>query len=423
MKKSHLIATIATIVGVGMALTSCSSGATPSSSPTPHGVVQLSFWSGFTGGNAAGFAAMISTFNKAHPDIQVTMDPQPWDTIAQKLPTALASDSGPDIATPDFNQSTILQYAENKLALPLTQVYGSKSGEISKKVIPSSVYDSSMYKGKIYSAPATLTTLMLYYNPKLLQAAGISGPPKTMTALQQDSVKLTANGVYGIALPDHDSIANWPILVWADGGDIVKGGCSALDSKATVNSLKSWTQLIQTKKITEVGMSGQDATNLFSGGKAAFVINGPNAAGQFDKAGVDYKLAPIPVGSSGKAVTLASTIPMIVSANTKHPIEAQQFITWWLSKSAQKELALQTQAGPVRTDLADDADLKSNALLQSFAATVSSGRLLLPTEKQFTQINTNIFLPAIQAAERGADVKSSLSSASQQINSLTGCKQ
>jgi ABC-type glycerol-3-phosphate transport system substrate-binding protein len=277
-------------------------------------------------------------------------------------------------------------------------------------------------KGKLYAVPASFTTLMLYYNVKLLDAAGISSPPKTMTQLQQDTVKLTANGVYGIALPDNNSIANWPVLIWADGGDIVKNGCSALGDTKTINAVTTWSDLIRTKGITQVGLAGQDADNLFSAGKAAFEINGPNAAGEYTPAGIDFKVAPVPVGASGKPVTLASTVPTIVSAKTKHPAQAQAFLRWWLSETTQAKLAVGSGDGPARTDMTDNATVKSNKLFASFATQVPYARLFLPTEKQFDQINTNIFVPAIQSAERNGNVAATLTSAGQQLNAMLGCK-
>lgn len=431
MKKS-VRATAAISAAVALAFSGCAQNSAPQPDPTQsptvtqsaeptQSVVQLSFWSGFTGGNAAGFKAMIDEFNATHPYIQVAMDPQPWDTIAQKLPTAIASDSGPDLATPDFNQATLLQYVSNDLALPLDAVFGDTGDLVPTGVIPSSILSASTVDGKVYSAPATYTTLMLYYNKELLKAAGIDGPPKTMEELQKNAVALTGDGVYGIALPDHNTIANWPILIWADGGDIVRNGCSALADDATIGAVSKWSELIQTEQISPVGLTGQDASNLFSAGKAGFVINGPNAAAGFKQVDVEFDVAPVPTGSTGAPVTLASTIPIIVSANTKHPAEAQEFLRWWLSPDAQLQLALQTGAGPVRTDIAGDPSLQEDALLRAFASQVPNGRLLLPTEPDFGKINANIFVPAIQAAQRTADVASVLKDASKQLDDLLGC--
>ena len=54
-------------------------------------------------------------------------------------------------------------------------------------------------------------------------------------------------------------------------------------------------------------------------------------------------------------MTLASTVPLAISASTEHPAEAQQFLAWWTGRDAQRQFALASGFPPVRTDLADDA--------------------------------------------------------------------
>lgn len=419
MKKS-LLAAVGTATALALALGGCSGNS--GSQGAQSGPVQLVYWSGFTGGDSASYKKAIKEFNDTHPNIQVDFQLQPWDTIAQKLPTAISSGSGPDIATPDYNVATVLQYANNGLALPITDVIGNGKGQVPKSAVPSSVVDGFTVKGKLYAVPASFTTLMLYYNTKLLSAAGLT-PPTTMKELQDDAVKLSSNGVYGIALADNNTIAQWPVLIWADGGDIVNSkGCSALDDKSTIQSVSTWANLVKNQKITQVGLSGQDADNLFAAGKAAFEINGPNAAGEYTPAGIDFKVVPVPTGASGKPVTLASTVPTIISANTKHPKEAQEFLAWWMGKKAQEIISVGAADGPARTDMADDPALKANALVQSFSSQVPHSRLFLPTEKDFTQINSTIFQPAIQAATRDGDAAGHLKDASTQLDALLGCK-
>src|SRR5437764_1043856 len=113
MKKSLLTAAGA-VAAIALALTGCSG---TSDSASSSGPVHLVYWSGFTGGDSASYKKAIKAFNDSHPNIKVDFQLQPWDTIAQKLPTAISSGSGPDIATPDYNVATVLQYANNGLAL------------------------------------------------------------------------------------------------------------------------------------------------------------------------------------------------------------------------------------------------------------------------------------------------------------------
>lgn len=380
--------------------------------------VKLTYWSGFTGGDKQAYLDLIKKFNDTHPDIQVDYQLQPWDSIAQKLPTAIISGSGPDLATPDYNVATIQQYVANGLALPLDDLVP----QVGQGVLPQAVIDSFSVDGKLYAAPANYATLLLYYNKDLLKTAGIAAPPKTMAELQDDAVKLSnGQGQYGIALADNATIQMWPVLIWSDGGDLIANKCSALADPKTVGTVEKWSGLIRDKKISPVGSTGQDADNLFAAGKAAFEINGPWAAGQYKTAGINFDVAAVPVGDSGKPVTLASTVPTIVSSKTTHPKEAQVFLAWWLSKDTQAQLSTAAAYAPSRNDMSNDPSITSNPTVAAFAAQVPNARLYLPTEKDFAKIDTGIFIPAIQSAEQNGNAADALKAANGQLNKLLGC--
>jgi ABC-type glycerol-3-phosphate transport system substrate-binding protein len=215
----------------------------------------------------------------------------------------------------------------------------------------------------------------------------------------------------------------WPIIIWAGGGDIVNAkGCSVLSSAKTISAVSAFATAINKGGITQIGLNGQDADNLFSAQKAAMEINGPWAAGEYTPAKVNFGIAPVPLGSSGKAVTAALTVPMVASAKSKHLAAAETFFSWFLSKPVQVYLAVHANYPPARTDMASSAGLKKNPLAASFASETPAARLYLPTLADFNDVNTNIFTPAIQSVERGANVASTLANAAKQLNKAVGCK-
>src|SRR5258708_25122406 len=363
--------------------------------------VTLTFWNGFTGGDRPAYEGLVKQFNDTHPDIQVNMEIMPWDTLAQKLPAALATGQGPDISTPDYNIGTIWQYAKSGLIAPLDDAYGSGPNQIELSAMPPKVIDGFKKDGKIYAVPANFATLMLYYDKDLLAAAGIASPPKTMDEFRADAVKLTKKdssgnpSQYGLVLPDHQTIANWPILIWADGGDILNDkGCSMLDDPKTVSAGKSWADSVVSQGISPVGQTGQGSDNLFAAKKTAMEMNGPWAAGQYNTAGINYDVAPIPVGSGGP-VTLASTVPMVLTASSKNKDAAYVFFAFWTSKDAQRALAIGSGFPPAPTPIADDPQLWPNPLVAKFAAAAPYARLYLSTVDKFAQIDNDIFSPAI----------------------------
>jgi multiple sugar transport system substrate-binding protein len=370
-------------------------------------------WTGFTGGDRGAYEGLIEEFNATHDDIQVTMEVQPWDTIAQKLPSAWATGQGPDLATPNFDPNIVSKYLETDSLLALDSV-----GDTS--LLAPAAIEAFTVDGSLYAVPANIATLQLYYNKALFEGAGIDGPPTTVDEFREYAQTLTGDGVFGLSLADHETIQMWPILQWLDGGDIVDAeGCSVLDSPANIESLTTWANLVQAG-VAPVGLTGAESDALFSAGQAAMQLNGPWAAAGYADAGIDLGVAAVPTGVDGD-VTLGSTVPLAISAQTKHPAEAQAFLEWWTGKDAQRQFALESGFPPVRTDLADDPELAANEVVAAFAAALPSARLYLVGVTGAPEVDAEAYVPLIGEITRGADVATAVAAATEKINSITGC--
>lgn len=405
----------ATAVVAALALSGCSQPAAE-----PNGPVELTMWTGFTGGDRGAYEGLIEEFNKTHDNIQVTMEVQPWDTIAQKLPSAWATGQGPDLATPNFDSNIVSKYLETKSLLALDDIGDGETQINADKLAPAAI-EAFTSEGTLYAVPANIATLQLYYNKTLFEAAGIAGPPTTVEEFRDDAKKLTGNGVFGLSLADHETIQMWPILQWLDGGDVVDAdGCSVLDSAANIKSLTAWAKLVQDGN-APVGLTGAESDSLFSAGQAAMQLNGPWAAAGYTDAGIDLGVAAVPVGVDGP-VTLGSTVPLAASAATKHPAEAQEFLAWWTGADAQRQFALASGFPPVRTDLADDAELNANPVVSAFAAALPSARLWLQGVTGATQVDSEVYVPLIGEITRGSDVATAAAAATEKVNAITGCK-
>lgn len=418
MKKKLVIG--AGVLALALGLSACSGTGSGTAS---GGKVDLTIWTGFTGGDRPGYAKIVSDFNKSHPDIHVTMNVQPWDTIGQKLPSAWLTGQGPDLATPSPDPNAVAQYVKTKSVLPITST-GSGDGKIDVDTLAPGTVKEFTYDGKLYAVPANFATLSLYYNKKAFAAAGISGPPTTVAEFAADAKKLTIDGGQtqsGLVLADNQTIQMWPVLQWIEGGDIVDSkGCSAVQTSASQKGLKIWGDLVANDKISPVGLTGAEADSVFSAGKAAMEINGPWAAPGYKKAGIDLGIAPIPTGTDGKA-TLGATAGLAISAKTKHPAQAQEFLAYWTSKSVQKTFSLGTGFPPLRTDLSDDATLKDDSVISVFAGQVPDARLYLPKVKNATKVDSDAYGTMIGQITRGTDVATATKTAQSAINELTGC--
>lgn len=389
-------------------------------SGSAEGPVELTLWTGFTGGDRAAYEELIDTFNETHDDIQVSMEVQPWDTIAQTLPSAWGTGQGPDLATPSFDPNILGRYLETDSLLALDAV-GDGDDQINVDQLAPAAVDAFTVDETLYAVPANIATLQLYYNKALFAAAGVAEPPATIEDFRTVAQQLTGDGVFGLSLAERETIQMWPVLQWLEGGDIVDDeSCSVLDSPAGIESLSTWAQLV-IDGVAPVGLTGAESDALFSAGEAAMQLNGPWAAAGYTEAGIDLGVAPVPTGVDGD-VTLASTVPLAISAGTDHPDEAQQFLAWWTGRDAQKQFALASGFPPVRTDLADDPELTADEVVSSFAAALPSARLYLQGVPNATEVDAEAYVPLIGEITRGEDVAGAAEAATERLNTITGCQ-
>lgn len=375
----------------------------------------LTFWNGFTGPDRPTIEALTKTWSDAHPDSPVQMDIEPWDSLLQKLQASMASGSGPDVVA--FNFAQLPRYAESGFIMDLTDQV-KPGGALDSSVWSDGLKQVLQYKGKYYAAPLNFATLMMYYNKDIFAKAGISAPPKTWDEWIADIKKTTVTGSdsqYGLLIPDHETIPNWPILLWGNGGDVIKDGQPNLADAKTVAALTLWGDLVLNDKITPTGLAGADADKLFQSGKAAMEITGPWMTNGFTAAKLNYDVAPIPTGPGGP-VTLADSVVLVINKNTKNPKAALDFVASWNSKQAQLKIANDTGFPPLRTDLSGSPEL-TNSWAAKFSTVVPVSRFSLPGQVNFAQIDGDVFTPMIQQITLG---KAKAADAAQQANDQLG---
>jgi len=401
----------------GVLLGSGSLGDTAARAATP---VTLTFWNGFTGPDEAAVVALVKQFNASHADIQISMTIEPWDTLLQKLPLSLRVGKGPDIS--GLSNQYVPQYAQAGLIQPIDSVYGS--GGIDQNVIPNGVRQVLQYGGHYYAAPMTVDPIMMYWNKTLFQKAGLSHAPTTLSEWQADAVKLSkhANGVdqYGLAVADNNTIPNWPIFIWDNGGDIISanGKQPLIGRPKAVAAVSQWANLMIKDRISPPALSGADDDKLFQTGKAAMEMTGPWATTGFTQAGIKYDVAMVPKGPGGP-VTAGNADVLVLSKSSSNLAQAKVFMTWWNSKSAEEYLAIHSGHPPVRTDMTNDPKLSANPWVHKFAVGTPYARFYLGNIKNYAQIDADVITPALQSIEFGKQsAAAALSAASSKMTKL-----
>lgn len=426
-KQSRNLAVLMVCALLATLLSACTStkpAETPKDQAAPAAAekVTLTFWNGFTGPDRPALEGLVKKFNDSHPNIQITMEIMPWDSLFQKLMPALTTGSGPDLIA--FDSVNIPQFAKAGVIAPLDDLYGANG--LDQNVFPKAMLDTYKYNGKIYGAPMNFATLLMYYNKDLLKAANLpERAPKDWTEMADWVVKLTKPGAggqpeqYGMAIAARETIPVWPILFWAGGGDFVTNGKASVNTPENLATMKLWGDLIRDKKVSAVGLTGATSDKLFETKKAALTVTGPWMTSGFTAAGVNYDVAPLPAGPKGQ-YTLGTSVAYVVNAKAgAKKNAAYEFIKFWNTKESQVDWALGSGFPPNRTDMVNAPELAKNPFISKFAAVSNQSRFYLPGLTTFRDIDTNVLTPMIESVLYGkATPEAALKAADAQVADL-----
>ncbi|MBE7190486.1 sugar ABC transporter substrate-binding protein, partial [Jatrophihabitans endophyticus] len=158
------------------------------------------------------------------------------------------------------------------------------------------------YKGDLYGLVPVTNSIALYYNKKLLSAAGIT-PPKTWDELRADAKKLTKGSTYGFAMSNINTYeGTWQFLpfFWSNGGDekdiATPQAAQALQFVLDLQNDGSMSK-------SSISWAQADVNNQFIAGKAAMMINGPWQLPALNAAkGLEFDSVPIPTRTGDPTV-------------------------------------------------------------------------------------------------------------------------
>ncbi|WP_394365500.1 sugar ABC transporter substrate-binding protein [Streptomyces sasae] len=178
-----------------------------------------------------------------------------------------------------------------------TSDLGLNTSSIQQNIIGAGTID-----GASYGVPIGANTLALYYNKKVLSAAGVDpASVKDWASLTAALKKVKAAGKKGItfsAINTEEGSFQFLPWFWGAGGDLTK-----LDSAKGVAALSLWKQWVDAGYAPKDVLQNTQTTSWqeFATGDYAFSENGTWQLGNADKAGFPYGVVNIPGQSGGSA--------------------------------------------------------------------------------------------------------------------------
>lgn len=207
MSKSIILIVVLAIVlivlawGVGLRFGSIF----PKSQPKPPEKISLTYWSLWD--DQSVIQPLIDEYEESNPNVSITFVKQSILNYRTRLQTQLRQGDGPDIF--DLHNSWIPMFFSD-----LSSVNSPDMSDYYPVVS-----DSLVFNHKLYAMPMEIDGLVMFYNPDILQAAGLSVPTNWLDFMQAaQKVTVKDADTYqiqtaGAALGTTTNIKYWPETV------------------------------------------------------------------------------------------------------------------------------------------------------------------------------------------------------------------
>jgi multiple sugar transport system substrate-binding protein len=364
--------------------------------------VSLNLWNGFTGGDGDIFKKLVDQFNTEHANIAITVATYRWEDYYAKLPGAVTSGNGPDIAVMHMDQ--LATFAARKVIQPVDDV--ASALELSEADFAATVWKGGLYQNKRYGIPLDMHPVGFYYNKTLLQQAGLdpNKPPTNRSELEQALAALKGKGIQGFWMSPFQFTGGMTgySLVYQFGGSLYNDDAT----KATFNSPEAVEAVTWCTKLVTDGHSpanvGQDADYLaLKSNKNAFNVNGIWQINDLKKSPeIQWGVAAMPQIGSKKSVWANSHNFTIVQqprgADANKVAGAKVFINWLSQHSLDWAAGGQV---PARNAVRDDPKFKELTEVNTLAAELPDAAF--PPAAPGIGDVTNLFYTAFNEAVLG----------------------
>ncbi|MDP3979871.1 MAG: extracellular solute-binding protein [Chlamydiota bacterium] len=254
--------------------------------------VTLEVWA--MGAEGKKIVQLTEEFERLNPGVHVLVQAIPWGAAHEKLITAVAGESTPDVC--QLGSTWVSEFVAMGVIQPLN-TYLERSDLIREEDFFAGSWETNRAGDMIYGIPWYVDTRVLFYRTDLLEQVGFSKPPETWGELKEAARLLAKdldgdgiNDRFGINLPIRDwgSLA---MFIWQNGGEILAEDLqtSALESVEAQEAIEFYVSLFSEGLSPREMSAGTDIYDAFSKGFIPMFISGPWMLKELDEHVPDLK--------------------------------------------------------------------------------------------------------------------------------------
>ena len=365
-----------------------SEGAAPSAAAFPEGDVEIELWTKEGDPQIAYVEALAEAYSEEHPNVTISVVNKDVEVLREDLVnTALSPEAAPEL---------VWTVADHVGPFTSAGVIQELDGQIDTSSYEEGALSAVQVDGTTWGIPISNgNQLMLYYNKSLVGDEAPADTDALIAAAQEN----TGDGSYGLVFNETESFWLTPWLAGFGSSVFAEDGTTpTLDTPEMQAALEFLYDLKYTEQVMPTEADYTIASDLFTSGDAAMIVNGDWELGNYgDQLGDNLGVAPLPtVSSTGQdpAPYTAGAFYMVPTAVEGDALTVVlDFMAWSTNTENQIQMVEELRRLPANAEALADPIVTDDALLAGAAEAVTKG-IPQPTNVEmrcvFDAMNTGV---------------------------------
>ncbi len=368
-----------------------------------------------------GVNMLAASFRAARPDVKLEIQVFPFAQYFQKLTTAWAAGTGPDVAWIDV--TVIAQYADQGTIVPVEDFMSDADKKDLDDFYAAPRADMT-YKGKVQTVALHQSTEDIVFHQDLVDAAGVKPPTSgseswTWQEFLDAARKLTKRSgdltdVWGFATHYAPSMYSAQPFVAQHGGQVMNADgtfSGALNSPATVEAMTFYVNLFAKEKVAPV----ERIPDMFQNKKVALYMANPFVLRDIQNRFSSLKIGVAPLPTDKTSAVQSGGYHIGIPKTGQNHALAWDVVKWFTSVDGAKTWIDKTGYMPARRSTRAALAWISQPPWPVFIDSLEKHAISRPQTDVY-QLYDDTLSAGIKDMQLGKDVKSTLDEAAAKLD-------